>query len=252
MTAKNVRPIFFALFIFLFSGKVFSQAVPAGEEKFLFDAVNHDRAEQNLPPLKWDANLFAAARAHVHQMAEHNRISHQFSGEPDLTKRAQTAGAHFSEVAENVAESYSVSQLHIAWMTSPPHRENILNPRVTAIGIAIEKRGEQFFGVQDFSAAVDSFTKEQQEKRVGELLQAQGLRIEKNTETARKACNSSVAIPGVSSLAILHFEAPDLNKLPDGILSAIKKGSYRNAAVGACNAEETNGFSRFRISILLY
>jgi len=252
MPAKNLRPVFFALALFLFPTKSFSQAIPAGEEKFLFDAVNHDRAEQNLPPLKWDANLATAARAHAHLMAEHNHISHQFSGEPDLTKRAHVAGAHFSEIAENVAESYSVSQLHIAWMTSTPHRENILNPRITAVGIAIEKRGEEYFGVQDFSAAVDSFTREEQEKKVGELLQARGLRVEKNPENARKACDSSVRISGVHSLMIIHFEAPDLNQLPERIVSMIKKGSYRTAAIGACNVEETNGFSHFRISVLLY
>lgn len=252
MSAKNFRPVFLAFLFFFFSAKGFSQVVPAGEEKFLFDAVNHDRAEQNLPPVKWDANLAAAARAHVHQMAEHNRISHQFSGEPDLTKRAHSAGAHFSEVAENVAESYSVSQLHIAWMTSPPHRANILNPRLTSIGIAIEQRGEEYFGVQDFSTAVDSFTKEEQERKVGALLQSHGLHIEKNPETARKACDSSVGIPGVNSLMIMHFEAPDLNQLPERIGSAIKKDGYRNAAVGACSVEESNGFSRFRISLLLY
>ena len=252
MPAKNLRPVFFALALFLFPTKSFSQAIPAGEEKFLFDAVNHDRAEQNLPPLKWDANLATAARAHAHLMAEHNHISHQFSGEPDLTKRAHVAGAHFSEIAENVAESYSVSQLHIAWMTSTPHRENILNPRITAVGIAIEKRGEEFYGVQDFSTAVDNFSKAEQEKRVGELLQARGLHIEKNPDQARKACDSSVAVPGVHSLAILHFEAPDLNQLPERIVSTIRKGSYRTAAVGACNVEESKGFSRFRISVLLY
>ena len=252
MPAENFRLVFLALVFFLFPAKIFSQAVPVGEEKFLFDAVNHDRAEQNLPPLKWDANLAAAARGHAHQMAEHNRISHQFSGEPDLTKRTHAVGAHFSEVAENVAESYSVSQLHIAWMNSPPHRANILNPRLTAIGIAIEKRGEEYFGVQDFSTAVGNFTKEEQEKKVGELLQAHGLRIEKNPENARKACNSSVGVPGVHSLMIMHFEASDLNQLPERIVSAIKKDGYRTAAVGACNVEESNGFARFRISVLLY
>lgn len=249
MIAKNFRLVSFALLIFLFPAKDFSQT---GDEKFLFDAVNNDRARENLPPLKWDANLAAAARAHAQLMAEHDRISHQFSGESDLTKRARAAGAHFSEIAENVAESYSVSQLHIAWMTSTPHRANILNPRLTAIGIAIEKRGEQYFGVQDFSTAVVSFTKDEQEKKVGALLQAHGLRIEKNPDEARKACNSTVSIPGVHALAIMHFEAPDLNQLPDGIVSAIKKGNYRTAAVGACYADESTGFSRFRISLLLY
>ena len=142
--------------------------------------------------------------------------------------------------------------MHIAWMKSPPHRANILNPKLTAIGIATELRGEQYFGVQDFSTAVDALTKEEQEKKVGELLRARGLRIAEHPDDARKACDSSPAVPGVTSLAILHFEAPDLNELPEQLGATIKKGSYKTAAVGACSAADPKGFSRFRIAVLLY
>jgi len=230
----------------------FRSRFPPATLKFLFDAVNYDRKSENVPPLKWDAELAAAARAHVHQLVEHDRLSHQFPGEPDMKERARTAGAHFSALAENVAEAPSIDELHIAWMKSPPHRANILNPKLTAIGIAVDKRGEQYFGVQDFSTAVGVLTKEEQEKKVGELLRARGFRIAEQPGDARKACDSSVAIPGVTSMAILHVEAPDLGQLPTELEGAIKKGSYKTAAVGACSPNEAAGFSRFRIAILLY
>ena len=254
MPAKYFRPAFFALafFLFVFSTQTFSQQTPSGHEKFLFDAVNHERTSEGLSALKWDANLASAARAHAREMVERNRLSHQFDGEPDLTKRAQNAGAHFSRVAENVAEAPSVNELHIGWMNSIPHRNNIMNPGLTAIGIAVEMRGEQYFAVQDFSTAVNALTKEEQEKRVSQLLKARGLRIAENSEDARKACDRSVAIPGVRALGILHFEAPDLNQLPEQVTSAIKRGAYKTAAVGACSADESAGFSRFRIAVLLY
>jgi len=251
---ENFFGRFFLALIFssLLATKSFSQKVPAGDAKFLFDAVNYDRRAEGLPPLRWDAELAAAARTHVHQLAERNRLSHQFPGEPDMAERARTAGAHFSALAENVAEAPSIDELHIGWMKSPPHRANILNPKLTAIGIAIELRGEEYFGVQDFSTAVNVLTKEEQEKKVGELLHARGLRIAENPDDARKACDSSVAIPGVTSMAILHFESPDLNALPEQFGDAIKKGSYKTAAVGACSAADPKGFSRFRIAVLLY
>lgn len=232
--------------------KVFSQQVPTGDVKFLFDAVNYDRKSEGLPSLKWDAQLAAAARAHVHQLAERGWLSHRFPGEPDMAERARSAGAHFSMLAENIAEAPSIDELHIGWIKSTPHRANILNPKLTAIGIAMELRGEQYFGVQDFSTAVGVLTKEEQEKKVGELLRARGLRIAEHPDDARKACDSSVAIPGVASLAILHFEAPDLNELPEQLSGTIKKGSYKTAAVGACSASDPKGFSRFRIAVLLY
>jgi len=53
-------------------------------------------------------------------------------------------------------------------------------------------------------------------------------------------------------MAILHFEAPDLNELPERLGDTIKKGSYKTAAVGACSAADPKGFSRFRIAVLLY
>jgi len=241
-----------SLFLFVFSAATFAQEAPAGSERFLLEAVNRERALEKLLPLQWDANLASAARAHAREMAERNRLSHQFPGEPDLTKRTRGAGAHFSMVAENVAEAPSINELHIGWMKSTPHRANILNPKLTAIGIAVEMRGEQYFAVQDFSTAVGLLTKEQQEKKVGELLRARGLRIAENSDDARKACDSSFAVPGGRSLVIVHFETPDLNQLPEQLSGAIKRGGYKTAAVGACSVDESAGISRFRISVLLY
>jgi|SRR5882672_4432228 len=254
MTAKFLRSIFPALiFSFvIFPARIFSQQIPGPDEKFLLDAVNHERAGEKLSPLKWDANLAAAAREHVHKMVERNRLSHQFSGEPDLTARASNAGARFSAIAENVAEAPSASELHIGWMNSLPHRANIMNPRVNSIGIAIEMRGTQYFAVQDFSTAVGALSREEQEKQVGVLLQKQGLKIAASPEDARKACDSNFGYSGARPMAILHFEAPDLNQLPEQVAAAIKKGAYRTAAAGACSVNRADGFSHFRVAILLY
>jgi hypothetical protein len=254
MAAIYFRRFVFALIIFLsiVSAKSFAQSSPSGSEKFLFDAVNRERALKNLQPLQWDANLASAARIHLHKMVERNLLSHQFSGEADLTKRAKDSGAHFSMVAENIAEAPSDSELHIGWMKSTPHRENILNPRLNSIGIAVEMRGTQYFAVQDFSTAVTALSKEEQEKKVGQLLQAHGLLLAKSSEDARKACDSSAGFAGARPLAITHFEAPDLNQLPEQLIRTIKNGGYRTAAVGSCSADESGGFSRFRIAVLLY
>jgi len=241
-----------AFFLSIFSARSFAQQPPSDSEKFLFDAVNREREWKNLQALKWDSSLAAAARIHLYKMVERDRLSHQFSGEPNLTQRAKEAGAHFSMVAENIAEAPSVNELHIGWMNSTPHRENILNPKLNAIGIAVEMRGTQYFAVQDFSTAVNALTREEQEKKVGQLLQAHGLRLDGNSEDARKACNSSSGFSGSRPLAIMHFEAPDLNQLPEQLIRTIKNGSYRTAAVGSCNADESAGFSRFRIAVLLY
>ncbi len=155
-------------------------------------------------------------------------------------------------VAENIALAPSVDELHIGWMNSIPHRGNILNPKLTSIGIAVAMRGEEYFAVQDFSTAVDDLSKQGQEKRVGELLHAQGLKISESAEDARKACDGAPGGAGTRPLTILHFEASDLNELPEQVVRAVKQGSYRSASVGACNPVESGGFSLFRIAVLLY
>lgn len=250
---QTFLPRFFVALAFFFAGFCppnFAQTAPAGDEKYLFDAANRERTSQGLRALKWDASLATAARIHLQKMVEKKTLSHQFPGEADLTKRSREVGAHFSRVAENIALAPSVDELHIGWMNSIPHRDNIMNPKLTAIGIAVTMRGEQYFAVQDFSAAVDDLTKEGQEKRVGELLHAHGLKVSEGSEDARKACDGAPG--GTRPLAILHFEASDLNELPDQVVHTVKNGPYRSASVGACNAVESKGFSLFRIAILLY
>lgn len=251
----NFLPRFFVtllIFSTVFAANIFSQQAPAGDEKYLFDAVNRERTSQGLRALMWDSSLAAAARTHLRKMVDAKRLSHQLSGEADLSRRLREAGAHFSMVAENIALAPSVDELHIGWMNSIPHRDNILNPKLTAIGIAVEKRGDEFFAVQDFSTTVDDLTKEGQEKRVGELLHAHGLKISASSEDARKACDGPAGNAGGRPNAILHFEASDLNELPEQVVHAVKRSAYRSASVGACNAVESRGFSLFRIAILLY
>jgi hypothetical protein len=252
MSVRNFRPVFFAFLLLLFPAVLFSQDTPTGPERILFDAANRERVSERRAPLKWNAKLAAAARLHAQEMVRRERLSHQFDGEANLTERARAAGALFSMVAENVAEAPTVNELHIGWMNSIPHRENILNPKLTAIGIAVETRGTQFFAVQDFSTAIRFMSREEQEKKVGQLLHARGLRIAENPDDARKACDSNSGFPGARPMAILHFEAPDLEQLPEQFGKAVKRGNYSTAAVGACSANDSPGFSKFRIAVLLY
>src|SRR5208283_2704491 len=107
-------------------------------ESALLDAANHSRAAAGLPALQWDAALAAAAaRQHAQRMVQQNALSHQFPGEPPLQERARQTGARFSLIAENVAEGPSVLGLHSQWMNSPPHRANLLDRELNAVGIAI-------------------------------------------------------------------------------------------------------------------
>jgi len=122
-------------------------------EQALFDAANRERAARRLAPLKWNAALASAARAHAQKMAQAGTLSHQFPREMDLGTRVRVAGIRFRAVAENVAEGPSAAGIHAQWMKSPPHRANLLDPELDSIGIAVAERKGQLFAVQDFSQA---------------------------------------------------------------------------------------------------
>ena len=225
---------------------------PSADEKFLMDAANRERAERRTPPLKWDPALAEAAQRHAREMAQRNNISHRFPGEPELKDRVRAAGARFNRVAENVAEAPDVSSIHINWMLSPGHSANILNPQLDSVGIAIEKHGDEFFAVQDFSAAVPALSAAEQEKQVGALLALRGLHILRDSEDARRACARGTGAGGARPRAVVHFEAPDLRELPPQLLKMIAGNSYDSAAVGACEPKDESAFTMFRVAVLLY
>src|SRR5262249_10009473 len=111
-----------------------------------------------------------AAREHALLMFKLNTLEHQLPDEPSLEERVAAAGARFSYIAENVAIGADAQSIHTGWMNSPGHRKNILNPRVTAVGIAAAGGNGGFFAVQDFSQSSSGLTLEQQEKQVVSLL----------------------------------------------------------------------------------
>ncbi len=124
-----------------------------GSERDLLAATNRERRTQGLPALRWDQSLAVAARAHAREMAKHESISHQFSGEPSLPSRARQAGAQFTWLAENVDSAGSASQINDRFLHSSAHRANILDQDMDSIGIGVVERGGQLFAVEDFSKA---------------------------------------------------------------------------------------------------
>jgi hypothetical protein len=230
-----------------------AQQKASSTERELFDSANRERRAQGLPPLKWDEALAGAARQHASLMAQQNSISHQFSGEPDLSARAAKAGARFSMIAENVAEGPSAASIHAQWMKSPPHRANLLDADADSVGIAVAERKGQLFAVEDFSQAVVNLTVDQQEREVGALLKARGLRLLENAEDARKTCALNKGFAGSRRpLLMVRFESADLSRLPDAMEKKIRSGRYHTAAVGACPAGSQSGFVNYRVAVLLY
>jgi uncharacterized protein YkwD len=243
---------FAAFFLFLFPPNANAQLSRNDSERRLFESVNRERTAQGLSQLQWDAALFKAARKHALLMLNLNQLEHQLPGEPGLDARAAEAGARFGVIAENIAIGPDPDTIHNGWMHSPGHRKNILDPRLTSIGIAAVRGPGGLYAVQDFSQLVPELSIEQQEQKVISLLTARGFRLADATKGARKTCESDAGFSGAGAKSMMRFEASDLNNLPEELERKIRNGLLGNVAVGACNAKGTSGFSRYRIAVLFF
>ena len=230
-----------------------SQMPPRNEsERELFDLLNKERSENELPELKWDDALFKAARKHALLMLDLNIMEHQLPGEPGLDERLTNAGARFTYIAENIALGKDSMTIHDGWMRSPGHRANILNPRITAVGIAVVQGTAGLFAVQDFSRAFTSLSLEQQEKQVSSLLTTKGFHVTGSAAEARRSCDGNIGNLGVGSGTVIRFEAGDLSTLDPELERKISAEPHRNVMVGACQTRGKPGFARYKIALLFY
>ncbi len=232
---------------------------PSIAEQYLFAAANRERLSRGLGALKQDPVLARAAAFHARQMAEHEGISHEFPGEPDLASRAATAGVHFSIVSENVAEAPEPTVIHDMWMKSEGHRENLLDPNVNVAGISVVVRDHQFYAVEDFASTVESLSFNQQESTVANLLAASGIDTTNEEaagitiEAARQTCAMSTGYAGSRKpWFVMRYTASTLSDLPSQLKTRLSSGKYHHAAVGACSPSESSSFSSYNIAVLLY
>ncbi len=227
-----------------------------GAVEQIFALGNQARAQAGVASLAWDPALAAAALQHCRMMAAAGPISHQYSGEPDLSTRAAQAGAHFSVIEENVAFAPSASAVHQAWMQSPGHRENLLSPEVDHVGIALVYAHGELYAVADYSAVVENMSPAQVEARVAALVRVSGVSILSDPRMARSACASDADLlrsPGARPSWMIRWQNSDLSHLPRDLVNQLQSGKYRQAAIGSCPAQGDGGtFTSYRVAVLLY
>lgn len=109
--------------------------------------VNRERTSRGERALRDDPHLQRAAQGHSESMADNGYFEHVGPGGDTPVDRMRAAGYIYSssigyEVGENIAFGTlweaTPAAIVAAWMASPGHRENILDPnyRDTGVGIA--------------------------------------------------------------------------------------------------------------------
>jgi hypothetical protein len=230
------------------------------DERRLVDLTNEARAQAGLKPVVWDASLAAAAHAHAELMTQQGQISHRYPGEADLPERAASAGAHFSVIAENIAGGTSPGQIHGAWMQSQAHHDNLMNPNIDHIGVALVPAHGTLYAVADFTQSVTSLAPEQVEAGVGKVLLAKGLTLMTDASGARRYCALNDSESGASldlkAGFLMRWQSSDATKLPPQLEQRIASGQFKQAAVGACDPHGNGSggpvFSGYRVAVLLY
>jgi uncharacterized protein YkwD len=110
-------------------------------ERQLFDLVNEERTPRGLAALVWDDRLVPVARAHSEEMFALKYFSHESPVNGSPFDRLKAAGITYTRAGENLAYAQSIAVAHRALMESPGHRENILRPEFTRIGIGVISAG---------------------------------------------------------------------------------------------------------------
>ncbi|WP_428910084.1 CAP domain-containing protein [Niallia sp. Krafla_26] len=112
-----------------------SSSVSAFEQKVV-ELTNQERAKNGLPALTLDVELSKVAREKSNDMRTKNYFSHNSPTYGSPFDMMKAYGISYRTAGENIAMGQrSPEEVVQAWMNSQGHRENIMNPNFTHIGV---------------------------------------------------------------------------------------------------------------------
>ncbi|AXH98255.1 hypothetical protein DV702_00190 [Sporosarcina sp. PTS2304] len=112
-------------------------------EQLMHELVNQARHAAGLPILNENKLLTTAARMHSEDMARNNYFSHTNLRGESASQRVENIGLRPNATGENIAQGYLNSILaHEGLMNSLGHRNNILSPEYSQLGIGIAFNSE--------------------------------------------------------------------------------------------------------------
>jgi len=236
---------------------------PPAPEQQLLTLLNVERRHAHLAVLQWDAKVAEAAQAHSRRLADHRALSHQFAGEPELTHRVGATGARFSAVAENVAVADDAEEAHLALMSSPGHRANILDPQYNVVGIAIARVNKRLYVTEDFAHVVPSYS--ESEFREGVIAAFNRLRrahrlgpIDARPDSSldQEACaghsGPDQVLQGLGNATrATIFSAVEPGDLPPPMDKAASDLTLRRMNIGVC-PDQNGQFSKFWVIVAFY
>lgn len=99
--------------------------------------LNGVRAANGAAPLTYDARLGRAAQAHANDMLAMGRMTHTGSDGSNAGQRIRREGYDWIAWGENVARGQRNEEAVLnAWVNSPPHQANNVNPNFEDFALA--------------------------------------------------------------------------------------------------------------------
>lgn len=111
----------------------------SSQEQKMINLVNSERKKNGLTPYKVDSELTRVARIKAQDMVKNNYFSHYSPTYGSPFEMMDHFGIEYVRAGENIAGNQSVEGAHRSLMNSSGHRQNILNPNFTHIGIGIKE-----------------------------------------------------------------------------------------------------------------
>lgn len=145
------------------------------------DLINEFRESNGLEPLKISEQISVPSARYAHDMAKYDAYrepephitgpSDYYPEGANLTVRMNNEGYYAGNYGENIAAGQaSAQEVFDSWENSPGHREMMLNPNMTAIGIGLVENPEteyEEFWVTNFGDKTDSTAKTVEQAREG-------------------------------------------------------------------------------------
>jgi len=120
-------------------------------EKVMLEKINEERAKIGVSPVAADTLVRNVARIHSRDMFIRGYFSHQSADGKNLFDRLVASNVNFQAAAENIALAPNANLAHLGLMGSEKHRQNILDPSFTRVGIGVMENEQ--YGIivtQDF------------------------------------------------------------------------------------------------------
>ena len=127
-----------------------AHADPVSDEAAFVAKINGLRASKGLPALQVHQNLVAKARGWAAVMAGAGKIWH--------STLSDGITADWKKLGENVGMGGSVDGLHAAFVASPGHYANLVDPNFSHVGVGIVMSGKTIFVAEMFMQTMSATT----------------------------------------------------------------------------------------------